>query len=125
MNCGGNIGFSDYFYNLPANMEADTISEDTFEDVDDWLQDIRNRQIESEAKRKSFLTRESLGNYTDEEIHRIIAAFLPDTEGSVSIEAATESIVRRVEQLGPGGVEKLVRNGSVPVATPCGAFRVA
>ncbi len=88
----------------------------SFDDsVDGWLQDIRNRQIESEAKRKSYLTRESLGNFTDAEIQRIMAAFSPDSEDSMSIETAAENIVRRVEQLGPDGVEKLVRNGSAPL----------
>jgi hypothetical protein len=100
-------------------MEDDSFTEhSSFEDsVDGWLQDLRNRQIEAEARRKSYLTRESLGNFTDEEIQRIMTTFLPGSEdgGSTSIETATENIVRRVEQLGPDGVEKLVRNGSAPL----------
>ena len=101
-------------------MEDDSFTEHpSFDDsVDSWLQDIRNRQIESEARRKLYLTRESLGNFTDEEIQRIMAAFSRDSEGSISIETATENIIRRVEQLGPDGIEKLVRNGSEPLWQP-------
>jgi hypothetical protein len=84
------------------------------ESIDGWLLDIRNAQIESEARRKSYLTRETLGNFSDEEIQRIMSALSPNSGGIISIKDAAENIVRRVEQLGPDGVEKLVRNGCAP-----------
>ncbi len=86
--------------------------------IDGWLQDIRNAQIEADAHRKSYFTRETLDNFSDEEIQRIMEALSPGSGHTVSIEAASENIVRRVEQLGPDGVEKLVRNGYNPSFLP-------
>ena len=81
------------------------------ESIDSWLQDIRDRQLEAEANRKSYFTRENEGNFNDSEIRRNFGHLSEKAETKDSIRKAAANIIHRIQHLGLEGIEKLVRNG--------------
>lgn len=92
-------------------MEDDEDSSTLDESIDSWMQDIRDRQLQAEASRKSYFTREDEGNFKDSEIKRNVRLLCQETRARKSIQAASMNIIARIEHLGLDGIEKLVRNG--------------
>jgi hypothetical protein len=80
--------------------------------IDSWMQDIRDRQIEEEAKRKKYLTRErDVGVFTDVTISEDYRILQSKSSSKVDFLKSTNRIIKRIEQLGPEGVDKLIQNG--------------
>lgn len=81
------------------------------ESIDSWIQDIKDRQLQAEANRKQYLSREDEGNFKDLEIKRNVSLLCGEAKSKKAVRRASTNIITRIESLGLDGVEKIVRNG--------------
>ena len=95
---------------MAEDLEGDT---DLDQSIDEWLLDIRDRQLQSEACRKKYFTRESSAElFIDSDIQHGKHSLMG---GDAKLAAkAAGKLLERIKRIGPVGVDKVVRNGYVP-----------